>query len=554
MAGLDTPHIPASQQFAAVATLRWQLLRNAFRRKGGKGELIANILAYPIASALVLLPILGSGFGAFFVVDNGKIGGLSGIFWAVFLLQLVVSVNIAPPNLSFDPGVLLRFPLSFARYLLIRLVLGVFAASTVVGTLCLLAAALGASLAQPSLAPVAFSAALFLTITNLLLIRTVFAWVDRWLSTRRAREAMTGIFVVFGIGCQYLNLTYNTGRHGADPTAKLAAARHFYHIGEPILRLLPPGLAAGSIQSVARGHAGVALAQLAGVLLFATLFLAIFGWRMFREYRGENLSEATASPQTPPRSRPETLNVEPRSFGLPPIIAACLTKEFLYVRRNVSQFYALLVPLVMVFIIAGRFGSMSRSGMVLPCAVAYAFFSIAALSYNIFGLDANGVQTYLLAPVALRTVIIAKNIFTFLVAAVQFVLLYLVITYLYGAPALGLALSTLFWLALAVFLNTHLGNRRSITAPKKMDPGKLARRNASQLSAFMSLGLVLLLAGVGFGLILLARYLRLPWLPVPVLAVCALGGGAVYLSGLNRVESLVARHKETLIEELCKGS
>lgn len=547
--------ISASSQFAAVAWLRLRLFVNGFRRKGGKAEIFGRILLYPIAFALLVLPVLGAGFGSFYATKEHP-GALPIVFWAIFALQLVVSLNISPPGLAFDPASLLRFPLSFSRYLAIRLALGLFSASAIAGTLCLLSAALGISLARPSLALAAFAASILLAVSNILLIRTVFAWVDRWLSTRRAREAMTGLIIAASVGFQYLNMTYNTGRRGVDPSAKLRSFQHAYGYGEPVLSWLPPGLAARSIRAAAHGRIALALAELAGIILFAAASLAVFSWRMGREYRGENLSESgnSPAPAKPSADRIARLQEPSPSFGLPPAVAACIAKELLYIRRNVTQFYALLVPLAMVFIVSSRFGALARSGLVLPCAVAYSFLSIAALSYNVFGLDATGVQTYLLAPVPLRTVVLSKNLIAFSIAGTQFLLLYLIIAFEYGVPPAALALSTLCWLLCAAFLNTAVGNIRSVTAPKKMDPGKLSRRQASQLSAFLALGLVAAMIALGFGLFVLARFLHLPWLPVPLLASCAVGGYALYATGLNRIDLLALKHRESLLEELCKAS
>ena len=55
-------------QFAALAKLRWYIFRNAFRRKGGGGELAARILLFPILGIVAFGPIIGSGFGAYFLV------------------------------------------------------------------------------------------------------------------------------------------------------------------------------------------------------------------------------------------------------------------------------------------------------------------------------------------------------------------------------------------------------------------------------------------------------------------------------------------------------
>lgn len=342
--------------------------------------------------------------------------------------------------------------------------------------------------------------------------------------------------------------------------------------------LLPPrasdvagssaGLAGSAIVNSNRGALGLALADIAGVLLAAALFLAVFAWRMSREYRGENLSEASARPvetikseahAAAPFSVPEVEAAElqsasPASSLLSPVLLATLQKEWIYVRRNPTQFYGLVAPLAMVFILAGRLGSLSRTGLVFPVGAAYSILGVAALAYNLLGIDAAGVQFYFLAPVSLRSVILAKNLFGFCINLLQIVLLYTVIAFTTGVPGLWVTLSTLAWLLLAVLVNATVGNMRSLTAPKKVDPSKLSRKQASQLSALLSLGLMLAVGAVGGGLIVISRLTGLPWLPVPILLAFAAGAFALYLAGLNRVEALALNHRETLIEELSKIS
>jgi ABC-2 type transport system permease protein len=235
-------------------------------------------------------------------------------------------------------------------------------------------------------------------------------------------------------------------------------------------------------------------------------------------------------------------------------VAACLEKEWIYVRRNPAQFYGLVAPLAMVFIFAGRLGSFARTGMIFPAAVAYSALGIAALAYNVLGLDASGVQFYFLAPVSLRSVFLAKNLFSFGITAVQVVLVYLVLVFTSGPPPLLVTLSTLCWIVLACLVNAAIGNMRSITAPKKIDPSKISRKQASQLSALMCIGIMVAIAGLGVGLISLGRLAAIDWLPIPVLLGLAFGAFALYLAGLNRVDALALDHRETLIEELSKAN
>jgi ABC-2 type transport system permease protein len=561
MARLDS--IPVSNQFAAVAWLRWRLFANGFRRKGGTGETVARIIVFPVAALFVIGPVVGATIGAYASVSQGHLEYLAGVFWGIFVIQILVSINISQPGLSFDPESLIRYPLSFPRYLTIRLFLGLLSVSTIVGTCALLGAATGATIARHSLAPFAYAAALALALCNMLFVRMVFAWVDRWLSTRRARELFTVLIFVFSIGIQYVNVTINNVGHRYSPAqqrARYEAMLHNYQRIEPYLHHLPPGLAGTSILSGSLAQSPAALTRLAGVLAYAALFLAVFAWRMQREYRGENLSEAANSPVQAPATRVSAVHaVAPASAShgtsyLSPVVAACLEKEWIYVRRNPAQFYGLIAPLAMVFLFASRLGSFARTGLIFPSAVAYSVLGIAALAYNVLGLDASGVQFYFMAPIQIRSVILAKNLFGFSITVLQLVLVYLVLTFTIGSPPFLITISTICWVVFACLVNATVGNMRSITAPKKIDPAKISRKQASQLSALMCIGIMLAVAGLGAGLIGLSKFVGRDWLPIPFLLAFALGALALYIAGLNRIDSIALNHRETLVEELSKTS
>jgi ABC-2 type transport system permease protein len=569
ISGDSLPPISAKQQFSAIAYLRWRLFVNAFRRKGGAGELVARIIVYPIGFGFLLGPTLGCGFGAWAMVSDGHVALLSALFWGVTLLQIFVSINISQPGLSFDPESLIRFPVTFPRYLTVRLLLGLLSASTIVGTFCLLAAAVGATIAQPSLGVAVFAAAISLAIANMLFIRMIFAWIDRWLSTRRARELFTGFIILVSLGIQYLNFTYNVGfnKHNrAAQKQKIEAMRHFYHSSEAVLSHFPAGLAGISVVNVTHGAAGYAVLNLLGVLVFAALFLAVFAWRMEREYRGESLSDSgtlaapSARVATAPRvARTTALTpataAPARTSGMSPALSACFYKEWIYVRRNTSQLYGMLAPLALVFIWAAKMGSSFKGNVwAFPGAVAYSTLGIAALSYNAFGVDATGIQCYLLAPVRMRTVVFAKNFFSFAISAMEAVVGYAVLTYVSVRPDALTTIGTLCWLVFAVLVNITVGNMRSVIAPKKMDPGKLQRRQTSQLSGLLAVGLVAVVGAVGFGVMTLGKWLEMPWLPIPIFLALAGGALALYMAGLSHLDKLVAANRESMIEELCKAS
>jgi ABC-2 type transport system permease protein len=575
MAGL-TPSLPPSTQpaqpiqpwtaaqgraqFAALARLRWNIFLNAFRRKGGAGELVARIILFPILAVFAIGPIFGSGIGAFYLVSTGRIAMLPLLTWGIFALWMLVVLNISTPGLSFDINTIIRFPLSFPRYLTARIFFGLLSASAVIGTLSLIAADIGIILANPQLA--LWTTLVFATfaLANIFLVRMALVWVERWLSTRRAREIFTAFFLFISLGFQYINLNYNPGlqgRHHRHVSNQLPLLRSIYHHLKPIADILPPGLTGSSIVSYSEGHILIAIAAFLGLLAFAALFFGVYAWRMHREFRGENLSEVTQPTQPgrrTPRPIPITAASPARTFGLNSAVIACLQKEFIYIRRNVNQLYGFIAPLFMVFIFAGRMSASGRYGQyVFPIAVAYSVLGVSILAYNALGVDGPGIQFYFLSPARLRDIFLAKNITAFLLTLAELVIIYAVISIVAHRPSLVIALSTIGWLLFTTFINGVVGNLRSVMAPKKVDLMKPSRGQASQLSVLIAFGI--LIANVLIALFVkgVADYFDRTWLMVPIFFTLALIALLYYLYVLNSLDTIALDHREALAEELCKA-
>jgi ABC-2 type transport system permease protein len=558
---IHTPPWTAAQsraQFAALAQLRWCIFRNAFRRKGGVGELVARIIFLPFIAAIAIGPIIGAGMGSYYLISSGKLDMLPILTWGVFALWQLVVLNISPPGLSFDINTIIRFPLSFPRYLISRLFFGLLSASNVIGTLALIAADIGIGIAKPSLIPWSTLLLATFALANIFFTRMVLAWVDRWLSTRRARELLTAFILFASLGFQYINLNYNPGfqRSGHHPNHLPFLLKIFHHI-QPIAALLPPGLTAVSIASFSQGRFFVALASLIGLIAFASLFLSVYAWRMHREFRGENLNELTQQPPAPtasvPTPSPATALSTTTTFGFSPTIAACLQKEFIYVRRNTNQLYGFIAPIFMVFLFASRIGISGRfGGFVFPAAVAYSILGVSVLSYNCLGMDGAGIQLYFLAPIRLRNVFLAKNLVGFLLNLVELFLIFAVISFVAHPPSPLITVATICWLFFATFTNGAVGNLRSLAAPKKIDLSKASRKQTSQLSALIALAVVAACFGIGYGGVVFASYLNRPWLMVPIFLTLAIAAFIFYLNILNRLDTIALSHREKLSEELCK--
>ena len=218
-------------QFGAIAWLRWRIFVNIARRKGGKGELIARILLYPLALCLVLGPAVLAGFFAWFLAMHGSLQYLNLLFWAAFGLTQLLNINLSQPGTTFDPVELIRFPMALRNYVLVRLCFGLLSPANVVISLMSLAIFVGFTVDRPQIWPFTLLATTIFALANVLFSRMIFAWVDRWLSTRRAREAFTALIFAASLGFQYINVTYNPGfnhnrQHRITPQ-KLHNAQYF---------------------------------------------------------------------------------------------------------------------------------------------------------------------------------------------------------------------------------------------------------------------------------------------------------------------------------------
>jgi ABC-2 type transport system permease protein len=153
----------------------------------------------------------------------------------------------------------------------------------------------------------------------------------------------------------------------------------------------------------------------------------------------------------------------------------------------------------------------------------------------------------------MRYVFLAKNLFNILLAGFEVVAVYAAISYMRNTtPPLQMTISVLLWAAFTLLVSMAVGNRRSITAPKKIDPQKPAGKQASALSGLLSIGMMLVAAGIGAGVYLLALYFGQAWIVPAAAVVLAAIGAAIYMASLATLDTLLADNRETLIEQLCK--
>jgi ABC-2 type transport system permease protein len=562
-------------QFGAIAWLRWRILINSFRRKGSKAELIGIIIVYPLFGSLILALVGGAGAGAWAMAAHAHLHWISPLLWAIFILCQLLNIQLGQPGTTFDPTQLIRFPLGSRTYVVIRLFFGLLTPANIVGTLMSLAVAVGVTIALPPLWLYAFASMAIFAATNVLFSRMVFAWVDRWLSTRRAREVFGGLIFAVSLGIQWANFTFNPAyhHHSHSPVVtqqSVSSAHSVYQHAHRYLAFLPPDLTTSALLSAQRGTVAPYLGYTAACGLFALAFLLVFALRMTKEYGGENLSDAANATPKPSKLKPlrdssvtmvtkqspatATSPEATGSFALPSPVLAMLSKELLYVRRTMGILYGLIMPIFLVLIFASRVASRSNAFWVFPAAVSYTLLVVGPMSYNAFGLEGAGAQFYFLAPVRMRDILLAKNLFSFGTAMVEIVAIFGIICYVAAVPSAGIAIAALLYAVGTLAINMIFGNRRSITTPKKINPQKMVNKQASQVSGFIALGITSACAGVAAAIFAATYFLHVQWLLVPVFALFAAGGLFAYWKSFESMDTFARDHREDLLTELTKQS
>src|SRR5262249_15879794 len=159
--------------------------------------------------------------------------------------------------------------------------------ATLIGALWLLAIGIGITIARPFLFPwtalVLFTFAVF----NILLTRTIFAWVERWLAQRRTREIFGILLFFITLGFQFIGPSIEQFSRKAGP-----GFAHNAEIISVVQRVLPPGLAATAIADASTEQFSPGLLRLAELCGYAVIFVWLLNFRLLSQYRGENLSEA----------------------------------------------------------------------------------------------------------------------------------------------------------------------------------------------------------------------------------------------------------------------
>ena len=530
----------------------------------------------------------GAGFAASLLTVGNQWRFLPILFWAVFIVWQLVPIMLASFQEQFDVGILLRFPVRFGSYYLLYVVFGLLDVSTILGGLCCAGVLVGITLARPALFAWTALALMIFAAFNILLVRAIFAWIDRWLAQRKTREILGAIFMVLILSLQLLNPALHRHRHdeNSSPLGRNATraqaqqkiqeyqrtraeftARYgpWLGIANQVQQWLPPGLAARALQQHVQQQtesASGSVPQSGSLESLGVLGLYVLGAggvlaaRLRAEYRGESLGVAPSRKKVAASRGKSGRRERGGLLDGPGPIAAVIEKELRTLLRTMPLLYAIGAPLLLVLVFSGAF---IRNGpqahifpLALPLCIVYAQLGFTRLFYNNMGAEGKGIQLYFLSPTPMRTVLLAKNLFHSVLFGLTILVAGTLAILRLGVPEGVVLAATVAWLLFSLPANLAAGNVFSLIMPYRVNPGRITRQGGSQANALGALLAQLVTMGVGAAVFGLCWYLDKMWLAVPIFLALAIGAIVLWIRILSNADAMANKHRDSIIAVLMK--
>ena len=549
----------ASAQYAAMARLRWRMFIHGLHSIHGLLDLGATGIAWMFYSILGLGSGAGLGAAAYSFASHSSWQHLPILFWAMSFLWLTFPLVVASFQEQSDLGILLRFPVRFGSYFLLYLISGLMDASTIVGMLCCLGVWLGIVIARPDLWLWTTIALLVFAVFNILLVRAVFAWIDRWLAQRKTREILGALFMIFFVSLLLINSVWNQRRYQGSMSHQeqtvpfrdaLAKYAPLVKTAKQLQQWLPPGSAARILQQAVEQKPAAGFASLTVLGLWVVFAGGALAARLKAEYRGQNLSWAPTRGKITARQGGWT-------FGGSGPFVAILEKEVRALSRTVPLLWAICIPALIVPFIAGVFhngtsGARNSFPYAFPLCMAYGLLGFTGLFYNNLGAEGAGIQLLFLSPTPIRTVLLAKNLLhSILFALVGFVAGALACLRL-GVPHFVVLAGTGAWLVFALPCNLAAGIIFSLSTPYRINPGRITRPAGAQANSLPATFIQLGVLGVGGLVFWLCWSLKEQWLPVPIFLALALVAFFAWMRVLHYSDDNANQRRDSLIVALMK--
>jgi len=235
-------------------------------------------------------------------------------------------------------------------------------------------------------------------------------------------------------------------------------------------------------------------------------------------------------------------------------------KEFRYLTRNGMSLVQLLIPPVMMVFFSYQFGPGHMTGIptgfsadiFIPAGMAYLIMILLGPAYNSFAFEGKGMQTYFMAPVAFRQVLLGKNLLLVAVLAFELAISLAVLVYRVGMPSTPILAATFAAVVFTTAGQLTIANWSSLNFPRRLEFGQMRGQRNSGIAVWITFGMQVLLAGICTLVLFIGRWTGSPWLPAAAfsaLAAAAVGG---YFAALRAMTGLAEEKKEVLLEALCR--
>lgn len=537
------------EQIRLIAGVRWRILKNSLRRKQNRWDLIGMIWVAFCSACVVIGVCFAFYAGGYEFVRKDKLAWFALLYWLIFLWWQVFPMFVAGFGSNFEFATLLRFPLSLRAFYLLGLGYGFSDFAAISSVFWVFSMMVGAARARLSILPIMLLASALFVLVNVTLERLIGSWLEKLLAKRRSREVFLGIFIISMVSLNFLSPALQHWGHGARP----AILRYI-----PYLAWLPGSLAGGAIYAAAASDARGLLMGLSGLLGWVML-LSVLLWRRFAAlYAGEEISDTPGPRALRKRTKVSAIADDLPGF-LAPQVATVVVKEFRYLTRNGFAFISLVIPPLMVMFFTMQFGPGSmlkehsiKPAMFFPGIMAYLMLILVTPAYNSFAYEGKGIQTYFMAPVRFRDVLLGKNLFLLGMVGFELVLALGLLMLRVGWPGTPMFLATVCGGIFAVTGQLAIANWSSLSFPKKMEIGKLKGQRNSGVAVWTAFGVQIVVGGVCGVILFAGNWTGNPWLPAIAfiaLTAAAIGG---YVSSLEPLNRLAEEKKELLIETLSK--
>ena len=540
-------------QLVALIWLKWRLVRNSMRSRKAAAGRVASALTLALGLAVSVGVGAGLGVAAYLSLsDVGRGVAESGPFFLLFIFVMIFMLWALVPlgmggGSRFDAGRLLLYPVSLKKLFAVDFVSELASLSTIFAAPSVFGLAVGAGLAQGSVAGALVAAAVAFA-CGLTLAKMLSTAVGSLMRRRRTR----GETVLALLG----------GALGLAGALMGQLAPYFARHAESFrgVRWTPPGAAAVALsEGLSAGGGRAYVAALLTLAAYTTAFVVI----TYRIARRTALGIGGGSGRA--RERKTSAAAEGGEYAgwqLPLMSAemsALVEKELRYALRNAQlKVVAMMaVGLTIVLRLAplggarGRGGGWERfspyaEGAGTVFSVLYVFMLVSPLSTNLFGYDGAGLRALVLAPVERWKILVGKNVALTLVSA------------LLGAAAVvagglvfrDLSAATLAFAALAFASYAALfalaGNWLSLHFPKRVEFGK--RMNRSGVAGLLLVPVFIALAAVPLSAVAAAHFAQSAALKYVILGTFAAASFGLYLLLIGTQGRSLARRELDILE------